>query len=60
MNPAWSSQDIVSTKNAIDQYSAADGTFPATREAKFLLAITDAVDNADPEGYTGAVAEYDR
>ncbi|KAI5475294.1 vesicular-fusion protein Sec17 [Pseudohyphozyma bogoriensis] len=52
--------DIVSTKRAIDEYSMADGTFPSTREAKFLHAITDAFDAGDAETYTGAVAEYDR
>lgn len=54
------SQDDVSTKRAIDNYSTADGTFPSTREAKFLNAITDAFEAGDAEAYTGAVAEYDR
>ncbi|KAK4698130.1 alpha-soluble NSF attachment protein, partial [Phenoliferia sp. Uapishka_3] len=52
--------DVVSTKRAYDNYAAADGTFASTREAKFLVAITDAFDAGDPDTYTGAVAEYDR
>ncbi|KAM0746765.1 TPR-like protein [Meredithblackwellia eburnea MCA 4105] len=52
--------DVVSTKRAIDQYSQDDPSFGSTREAKFLLSITDAFDAGDAEGYTGAVAEYDR
>ena len=35
-------------------------SFPSTREAKFLVAITDAFDSGDAETFTGAVAEYDR
>lgn len=53
-------QDVVSTKRAIENYSNADATFPSTREAKFLVAITDAFDSGDAETFTGAVAEYDR
>ncbi|GAA5852973.1 hypothetical protein JCM3766R1_000028, partial [Sporobolomyces carnicolor] len=52
--------DVVSTKRAIDNYCTADPTFPTTRECQFLNAIADAFDAGDAEGFTAAVAEYDR
>ena len=53
-------KDVVSTKRAIDNYCTADPTFPTTRECQFLNAIADAFDAGDAEGFTAAVAEYDR
>ncbi|GAA5902790.1 alpha-soluble NSF attachment protein SEC17 [Sporobolomyces salmoneus] len=52
--------DVVSTKRAIDNYCTADPTFASTRECQFLNAIADAFDAGDAEGFTAAVAEYDR
>lgn len=59
-DPALITQDVVSTKRAIETYDQQDTTFASTREAKFLHAITDAFDQGDAEAFTGAVAEYDR
>lgn len=52
--------DVITAKRAIETYSAADGTFPSTREGIFLNAVTDAYDSGDVDTFTGAVAEYDR
>ena len=44
----------------MENYSNADNTFPSTREAKFLIAITDAFDAGDSETFVGAIQEFDR
>lgn len=44
----------------MEGYAQADPTFVGTREHKFILSITEAFDAGDAEGYTAAVAEYDR
>ena len=43
-------QDVVEARRAIEHYQTQDNTFSGTRECKFLMAVTDAVDNADQEG----------
>lgn len=53
-------QDAVSARRAMENYSNADNTFPSTREAKFLSAITDAFDAGDSETFVGAIQEFDR
>lgn len=53
-------QDVVSTKRAIDNYCTTDPTFASTRECQFLNAIAESFDAGDAEGFTAAVAEYDR
>lgn len=53
-------QDDVATKRAIDTYSVQDPSFGSTREAKFVLSITEAFEQGDSEMFTGAVAEFDR
>ncbi|GAA5842974.1 hypothetical protein JCM5353_001030 [Sporobolomyces roseus] len=52
--------DVVSTKRAIDNYCTTDPTFASTRECQFLNAIAESFDAGDAEGFTAAVAEYDR
>jgi alpha-soluble NSF attachment protein len=41
------------------KYGNQDTTFPSTREAKFVNALTEAVEATDIELYTGAVVEFD-
>lgn len=53
-------QDVVSCQRAIESYSNQDPSFVGTREHKFLTAIAEAFDAGDSEGFTAAVAEYDR
>lgn len=42
------------------KYSQQDTTFPSTREAKFVIALIEAVEAGDPEMFTGAVVEFDQ
>lgn len=44
----------------MQRWSTQDVTFPSTREAKFLNALTEAVEAGDQEAFTGAVVEYDQ
>ncbi|KAG8966409.1 vesicular-fusion protein S17 [Tulasnella sp. 425] len=57
---ALAAQDAVSARRKFDDYSKADLTFPSTREARFLLALIEAVERGDQEAFTGAVYEYDQ
>ncbi|KAI0322653.1 vesicular-fusion protein SEC17 [Amylostereum chailletii] len=53
-------QDPVTAKRSLNRYGTLDTTFTSTREAKFVHALIDAVEQGDPEAYTGAVVEYDQ
>jgi alpha-soluble NSF attachment protein len=53
-------QDTVTAKRNLQRYGTLDTTFPSTREAKFCTVLTDAVENGDPETFTGAVVEFDQ
>jgi len=53
-------QDIVTAKRNMEKYAVQDATFKSTREAKFLNALHDAVQNGDQESFTGAVVEFDQ
>jgi alpha-soluble NSF attachment protein len=44
----------------LGKYATQDVTFPSTRESKFLVALTEAVEAGDEEAYTAAVVEYDQ
>lgn len=44
----------------LEKYGTQDVTFPSTREAKFLLALVEAIEAGDTEAYTAAVVEFDR
>jgi alpha-soluble NSF attachment protein len=37
-----------------------DGTFPSTREAKFIRALLEALEQGDEEAFTGVIFEYDQ
>jgi alpha-soluble NSF attachment protein len=37
-----------------------DGTFPSTREAKFILALLETLEQGDEEAFTNAIFEYDQ
>lgn len=53
------SQDIVSTKRALEKYAELDPNFTQQREYKFLLSIVEAVEAGDQEEFTNQVAEFD-
>lgn len=53
-------QDVVSTQRALNSYAEQDPSFAATREAKFVVGITDAFDQNDAEAFTAHVADFDR
>ncbi|TFK41208.1 vesicular-fusion protein SEC17 [Crucibulum laeve] len=52
--------DSVTAKRNMMKYSSKDATFASTREAKFVNALTDAVEAGDVEMFTGAVVEFDQ
>jgi len=51
--------DTVTAKRSMTAYSSKDTTFTSTREAKFIRALTEAVEADDSESFTGAVVEFD-
>lgn len=53
-------QDTVTARRKFDEYSKALLTFPSTREARFPLALIEAVERGDQEAFTGAFYEYDQ
>jgi alpha-soluble NSF attachment protein len=53
-------QDPVTAKRNTTKYSTQDATFSSTREAKFLLALIEAVEAGDSEAFTGAVVGFDQ
>ncbi len=53
-------QDTVTARRNLSKYSTQDVTFPSTREAKFLNAIVDSIDNGDEEAFTAIVVEFDQ
>lgn len=50
----------MTAKRNLQKYGTQDVTFPSTREAKFLTALTEAVEAGDEEAYTAAVVEFDQ
>ncbi|SCZ88577.1 BZ3500_MvSof-1268-A1-R1_Chr10-2g03006 [Microbotryum saponariae] len=52
--------DVVSTQRKLEEYCSQDPSFGATREAKFIHDIADAFEGGDTEGFTAAVADFDR
>jgi alpha-soluble NSF attachment protein len=44
----------------LQKYNTQDVTFASTREAKFITAILEAVDNDDLEKFQGFVFEFDQ
>ncbi|KAG8902842.1 vesicular-fusion protein S17 [Tulasnella sp. 417] len=57
---ALAAQDAVTARRKYDDYSRADVTFPSTREARFFVALLEAVERGDQEAFTGSVFEYDQ
>jgi alpha-soluble NSF attachment protein len=53
-------QDAVTARRNSTKYSTQDATFSSTREAKFVLALVDAVEAGDSEDFTAAVVEFDQ
>jgi len=53
-------QDTVTAKRNMQKYSSQDPGFPSTREAKFIVALIEAVEGGDQESFTGAVVEFDQ
>jgi alpha-soluble NSF attachment protein len=44
----------------LQKYNTQDVTFGSTREAKFITAILEAVENGDLENFQGSVFEFDQ
>ncbi|KAG6842244.1 vesicular-fusion protein S17 [Blastosporella zonata] len=57
---ALAMNDTVTAQRNLTKYQNQDNTFPSTREAKFLVALVDAVDTGDQERFTAAVVEFDQ
>ncbi|KAI0068243.1 vesicular-fusion protein SEC17 [Artomyces pyxidatus] len=57
---ALAMQDTVTAKRNLTRYGSLDTTFPSTREAKFVSALIEAVEQGDDEAYTAAVVEFDQ
>ncbi|KAH9982673.1 vesicular-fusion protein SEC17 [Lactifluus volemus] len=53
-------QDYVSARRNLTRYGQMDATFPSTREAKFIYALLEALEQGDEEAFTRAVFEYDQ
>jgi len=51
--------DYEGAKRALQRYQEMDASFASQRECKFLEAIVEAADRADPESFTDAIVEYD-
>jgi len=54
------STDYVSARRNLQRYGQQDNTFPSTREAKFVTALLDALDEGNEEAFTNVVFEYDQ
>ena len=50
----------MTARRNISKYCGQDATFTSTRECKFLNALLEAYENADVEGLTTAVVEFDQ
>jgi alpha-soluble NSF attachment protein len=44
----------------MQRYAQADNTFPSTREAKFITALLEALEQGEEEAFTNVVFEYDQ
>ncbi|KAF8506917.1 vesicular-fusion protein SEC17 [Russula emetica] len=54
------SSDYVSARRNLVRYGQTDNTFPSTREAKFVTALLEALEQGDEEAFTSVVFEYDQ
>ncbi|KAI0307995.1 vesicular-fusion protein SEC17 [Multifurca ochricompacta] len=57
---ALASQDYVSARRNLSRYGQLDVSFTSTREAKFITALTEALEQGDEEAFTAVVYEYDQ
>ena len=53
-------QDYVSARRNLERYGQLDITFLSTREAKFINALLEALEQGDEEAFTSVVFEYDQ
>jgi len=53
-------QDYVSARRNLQRYGQMDNTFPSTREAKFITALLDALEEGNEEAFANVVFEYDQ
>lgn len=51
--------DLIGAQRAVSKYAEMDPTFSTSREGKLLEAVVAAVDEADVQGFTNHVYEYD-
>jgi alpha-soluble NSF attachment protein len=58
--PLMIHQDYVSARRNLTRYGQMDATFPSTREAKFVTALLEALEEGNEEMFTNAVFEYDQ
>ncbi|KAI0304695.1 vesicular-fusion protein SEC17 [Russula brevipes] len=56
---ALASMDYVSARRNLQRYVQADTTFSSTREAKFINALLEALEQGNEEDFTNVVFEYD-
>ncbi|KAG0017715.1 vesicular-fusion protein S17 [Podila clonocystis] len=52
--------DLVSARNALTQYSEMDGSFATTTEGRFLQNLLKAVEDGDVARFTEHIVEFDR
>jgi len=57
---ALAMKDTVTAQRNLQKYGTQDVTFPSTRESKFLVALTEAVEAGDEGALTAAVVEFDQ
>jgi alpha-soluble NSF attachment protein len=50
----------VSARRNLQRYGEMDNTFPSTREAKFVTALLEALEEGNEEAFTNVVFEYDQ
>lgn len=50
----------MSARRNLERYGKQDTTFTSTREAKFITALLEALDEGDDEKFTNVVYEYDQ
>lgn len=53
-------QDYVSARRNLTRYGQLDATFPSTREAKFIFALLEALEQGEDEAFSTAVYEFDQ
>ncbi|KZS95995.1 vesicular-fusion protein SEC17 [Sistotremastrum niveocremeum HHB9708] len=57
---ALAMRDVVTAKRNMARYGQLDTTFPSTREAKFVMALVEAIEAGDLQQFSTVVGEYDQ